>query len=90
MTNRFLSNARPATPQLQGELYTAQFTTDGEMNQLAEFLKHAHECLAMAAKTRNADDRAQLETLARHWKLLAAERESFLRAAQAKPDGANN
>jgi hypothetical protein len=71
-------------------LYTAQFTTDGEMNQLAEFLKHAHECLAMAAKTRNADDRAQLETLARHWKLLAAERESFLRAAQAKPDGANN
>jgi hypothetical protein len=61
------------------------------MDEVAEFLKHADECLVMAAKTRNPGERAQLENLARHWKLLASERASLLQSASAKPnDGGPN
>jgi hypothetical protein len=61
------------------------------MDQVAEFLKHADECLVMAAKTRNPGERAQLENLARHWKLLAAERASLPQPVLPKPnDGGSN
>lgn len=48
------------------------------MEQVAEYLKQAHECLAIAAKATNRKTRSEFEELAKQWTLLAAERQKFL------------
>ena len=51
------------------------------MDQVGEFLKHASECLAMAAKAKSPQIKSQLKALASSWQQLAAEREKFLKAS---------
>lgn len=51
------------------------------MEQVRDLLRHAGECLAMAIKTRNPKTKARLESLAKKWQQLAAEREKFLKSS---------
>ena len=60
------------------------------MEQVAEFLKNASECRAMAARASNTAIRTELEELASQWAALASERETFLKiAAGAKQKRSN-
>jgi hypothetical protein len=48
------------------------------MDQVAEFLKFASECLAMASKASTDELKSDFRTLARHWMMLADERQKML------------
>ena len=56
------------------------------MKRVAEFLRHAEECLSIAARASNAKIRSELEELAHGWIQLAGEREKFLRSAGDRRD----
>ena len=43
------------------------------MQKVAEYLKKAEQCLAMAAVARDENIKNELEEMAKHWILLAAE-----------------
>ena len=54
------------------------------MEKVAEFLKEAQECLAMARRARDEGRSDQLLLLAEQWAQLASERENMLRDKQAQ------
>jgi len=49
------------------------------MEKVAEFLRHASQCLDMARKQSDEDLRDQLSEVAHQWTLLAGAREEFVR-----------
>jgi hypothetical protein len=53
------------------------------MQKIAEFINHANECLTLAAGASDEKMRDQLTDLAQKWMDLAAEREKFLKSADA-------
>jgi hypothetical protein len=48
------------------------------VEQVEEFLKHAKECLSMAAKTADEKRKQKLVELASHWITLATDRRKLL------------
>lgn len=50
------------------------------MERVREYLRHANECLAIAARAINPEVRSDLEALAKKWRQLATERERYLRS----------
>ena len=49
------------------------------MKKASEYREHARECRELGRTSRNPDERAQLDELARMWDTLATDRELILR-----------
>lgn len=55
------------------------------MRKISEYEAHAQECRRMAANTRDAVHKKQLEEMADAWAMLAREREKHLRKQTTPP-----
>jgi hypothetical protein len=58
------------------------------MKTVADYLRHAEECEALAAKAGSAEQRAMIANMAATWRLLARQREKYiLKPADAETTG---
>ena len=59
------------------------------VNTVADYLRHAEECDALAAKAASPEQRAMIADMAETWRMLARQRETWLVKKAAEPDAAD-
>ena len=57
-------------------VYREFFRGPGRMALVEEYLRYAEQCIALAARSSNAADKARLLQMAQAWRELAAKREN--------------